>query len=168
MQPRDEATGKLARPTINVTPLIDVLLVLLIIFMVIAPLRPSRFKALIPGPPIDDPHVHPSPRTLIVNVERDSTMRLIRGKELIAEGSLQETSTVLARLAQEFAERRAQQDWRPEMLNHPELSADERIQKTVFIKAPRSIHYGEVASVIDGLKGAGAHPIGLQTDELID
>jgi biopolymer transport protein ExbD len=43
-------------PYINVTPLIDVLLVLLIIFMVISPLRPSRFEAKIPeAPPIDTP-----------------------------------------------------------------------------------------------------------------
>ncbi len=35
-----------ATPYINVTPLIDVLLVLLIIFMVVTPLKPSRFKTL--------------------------------------------------------------------------------------------------------------------------
>ena len=38
-----------ARPSVNVTPLIDILLVLLIIFMVLTPLRPARFKALVPG-----------------------------------------------------------------------------------------------------------------------
>jgi biopolymer transport protein ExbD len=37
-----------ARPNINVTPLIDVLLVMLIIFMVAAPLKPSRFLANVP------------------------------------------------------------------------------------------------------------------------
>jgi len=40
--------GSRAVPYINVTPLIDVLLVLLIIFMVVTPLKPSRFKADIP------------------------------------------------------------------------------------------------------------------------
>ena len=40
----------MTRPTINVTPLIDVLLVLLIIFMVVTPMRPSSFKAAIPRP----------------------------------------------------------------------------------------------------------------------
>ena len=42
----------------------------------------------------------------------------------------------------------------------------QRIEKTVFIKAPRSIPYGEVARVMDGLKGSGADPIGLQLDDL--
>jgi biopolymer transport protein ExbD len=41
-----------------------------------------------------------------------------------------------------------------------------RIQKTVFVKAPRSIAYGDVAKVIDGLKGSGADPVGLQLDDL--
>ena len=41
----------MTRPNINVTPLIDVLLVLLIIFMVVAPLKPSSFKARVPSEP---------------------------------------------------------------------------------------------------------------------
>jgi biopolymer transport protein ExbD len=36
----------------------------------------------------------------------------------------------------------------------------------VFIKAPRAIAYGQVTKVLDGLKGAGAEPIGLQLDDL--
>jgi biopolymer transport protein ExbD len=41
-----------------------------------------------------------------------------------------------------------------------------RIEKTVFIKAPRSIPYGEVVRVLDGIRGAGASPVGLQIDDL--
>jgi biopolymer transport protein ExbD len=52
------------------------------------------------------------------------------------------------------------------MFNRFDLSDDVRIEKTVFIKGPRSLAYGEVAKVIDGLKGAGASPIGLQLDDL--
>nr|MBA2647071.1 biopolymer transporter ExbD [Pyrinomonadaceae bacterium] len=48
-----------------------------------------------------------------------------------------------------------------------ELSADERIEKTVFIKAPQTFKYGDVVKVIDSVKGAGASPVGLQT-ELLD
>ncbi len=42
----------------------------------------------------------------------------------------------------------------------------ERIEKTVFIRAPRSLNYGEVARLIDAVKGTGADPIGLQIDDL--
>jgi biopolymer transport protein ExbD len=44
----EKRSSTTAQPYINVTPLIDVLLVLLIIFMVVTPLKPSRFKADIP------------------------------------------------------------------------------------------------------------------------
>jgi biopolymer transport protein ExbD len=47
-----------------------------------------------------------------------------------------------------------------------DLPENVRIEKTVFIKAPRSIPYGEVTKVIDCLKGAGAQPVGLQLDGL--
>jgi biopolymer transport protein ExbD len=50
-----------------------------------------------------------------------------------------------------------------ETLNKPE---DEKIEKTVFVKAPRALKYGEVVKVIDAIKGAGANPIGLQVDDL--
>jgi biopolymer transport protein ExbD len=52
------------------------------------------------------------------------------------------------------------------MFSRPDVPEDYRIEKTVFIKAPRSISYGEVAKVIDGVKGAGAKPVGLQLDGL--
>ncbi len=40
------------------------------------------------------------------------------------------------------------------------------VEKTVFIKSPRSVRYGDVVSVIDAVKQAGAQPIGLQIDDL--
>ncbi len=54
-----------ATPEINVTPLIDVLLVLIIIFMVITPLKPSRFEAKVPAEPKpEDQQVDPKPNPL--------------------------------------------------------------------------------------------------------
>ena len=42
--PTANASDSQAKPNINVTPLIDVLLVMLIIFMVVSPLKPARFR----------------------------------------------------------------------------------------------------------------------------
>jgi biopolymer transport protein ExbD len=55
-------------PNINVTPLIDVLLVLLIIFMVVAPLKPTAFKARIPNEPGSFADVNPNPKTLVATL----------------------------------------------------------------------------------------------------
>jgi len=46
------------------------------------------------------------------------------------------------------------------------LPEDMRIERTVFIKAPRSMAYADVVRVLDGIKGAGASPVGLQIDDL--
>jgi biopolymer transport protein ExbD len=46
------------------------------------------------------------------------------------------------------------------------IPEDQRIEKTVFVKAPRALHYGDVVKVIDAIKGAGASPVGLQVDDL--
>ena len=62
-------------PFINVTPLIDVLLVVLIIFMVVTPLKPSRFVAKLPAPP-EDRAWPPNPKTLVVTIESDHTLKL--------------------------------------------------------------------------------------------
>jgi biopolymer transport protein ExbD len=62
-----------AVPEINVTPLIDVLLVLIIIFMVITPLKPSRFEAKVPAEPKpDEQQVNPKPNplTLVVAINK--------------------------------------------------------------------------------------------------
>jgi len=47
-----------------------------------------------------------------------------------------------------------------------DVPEQDRIEKTVFIKAPRSMPYGEVIRVMDGLKATGASPVGLQLDAL--
>ena len=155
-----------AAPSINVTPLIDILLVLLIIFMVITPLRPARFKASVPSPPPEDATVLKSELTLVVEVDAGQRLKLIRGDETVAEGTIEDAAAVAARLAAEWRERKRAGQWRLGMELRADVPPDERIERTVFVRAPRSTRYGEVARVIDAVKGAGAQPVGLQTDAL--
>jgi biopolymer transport protein ExbD len=156
------ATAVSNKPFINVTPLIDVLLVMLIIFMVAAPLRPSRFTAKIPSEPYDRV-LPPDPRTLVVTIESDRTLRL---NGLTDMGTVDDSSKLSAALVSLFAQRKLNRSYRAEMLTRVDIPEEYRIEKTVFIKAPRSTPYGHVARVIDGLKGAGAEPVGLQLDDL--
>lgn len=150
-------------PFINVTPLIDVLLVLLIIFMVAVPLNPSRFLAKLPSPPDNRQDLKPNDHTLVVTIEPDRTLKLNSEVDL---GSVDNPSKLTTRLVAVFDQRTRNRAYRPDMINRVDLPDDVRIEKTVFIKAPRSLSYGEVARVMDGLKGTGASPIGLQLDDL--
>ena len=71
--------GSRAVPYINVTPLIDVLLVLLIIFMVVTPLKPSRFKADMPtqkDPNEDLIWLTPDPLTLVISISTHLQLKL--------------------------------------------------------------------------------------------
>ncbi|MBV9211974.1 MAG: biopolymer transporter ExbD [Acidobacteria bacterium] len=150
------AGGDEAVPYINVTPLIDVLLVLLIIFMVVTPLKPSRFEAKIPSEP--DPNqdmsqVKPNPLTLVVTISNDFKLKLNTDEM----GSTGDTGALSQRLAALFEQRKSTGAYRP---------GTQEVEKTVFVKAPRSIKYGEVVKVIDAIKGAGANPVGLQVDDL--
>ena len=164
-RPAHARHGLEVRPAVNVTPLIDILLVLLIIFMVITPLRPARFKAHVPRPPEHD-RAMISPQTLIVSVERDLSLKLLLGKTVVAEGTVGEAGAVAARLASEWSGRKLRREWKAGLAARADLPPDERIERTVFVRAPRSLAYGEVARAIDAVKGAGAEPVGLQTDEL--
>ena len=150
-------------PFINVTPLIDVLLVLLIIFMVAVPLNPSRFMAKLPSPPQDTKDLAPNIHTLVVTIEPDRSLKLNQDTDM---GTLDDMSKLTQRLVSVFDQRTRNRAYRPDMMNRFDLPDDVRIEKTVFIKAPRTLAYGEVARVMDGLKGTGASPIGLQLDDL--
>lgn len=152
------------QPDINVTPLIDVLLVLLIIFMVASPLRPSRFTAKLPSEPRQDlAQLEPDKRTLVVTIERDNTLRL---NALTEMGTVDDPSKLNLKLAALFEERTRNKVYRDDMRNRIDLPDRLRVEKTVFIKAPRNMPYGRIMQVMDGLKGAGAEPIGLQLDDL--
>jgi biopolymer transport protein ExbD len=154
-----------AEPYINVTPLIDVLLVLLIIFMVVTPLKPSRFQADIPtqrDPNEDLSQLKPNPLTLVVSIAPDLSIKLNQD----SLGSVNETTPLSQRLLQVFQQRKEQRAYKVGMETRADLKEDDRIEKTVFVKAPRAAKYGDVVKVIDAIKGAGANPVGLQVDDL--
>lgn len=151
------------KPQINVTPLIDVLLVLLIIFMVISPLKPTDFKAKIPGEPTTEENITPNPDTLVVTLNRDFSLELNKED---ASASAQDSGNLTKKLAAIFQLRLENRNFAPEKEFNNDLSDAQKVQKTVFIKAPRSIDYGSVAKVIDAVKISGADPISLQIDDL--
>ena len=135
------------QPEINVTPLIDVLLVLLIIFMVITPTNPSAFGARLPGEQKPGPPRKPHPLTLVVSYRSDSSILINKEPSF---SKLEDTRDLTARLQAIFREREENLEY----------------ERTVFIKAPTSLNYGSVAILIDAVKAAGADPVSLQIDDL--
>jgi biopolymer transport protein ExbD len=149
--------GEGATPHINVTPLIDVLLVLLIIFMVITPLKPSRFEAKVPAEPKDEEQqtvVKPNPLTLVVAINRETQGITLNNEPY---GDVSDTDKLSNRLRDIFKERENNGVFR---------EGTNEVEKTIFVKAPRSVKYGDVIRVIDAAKMVGASPIGLQIDDL--
>jgi biopolymer transport protein TolR len=131
-------TGR-AVSEINVTPLIDVLLVLLIIFMVIVPVTPKGLNALAPQPPkLNQPE---TPRTIVVEVQSNGN----------SEPSYRINETVVAKsqiesqLAAIFATRQ---------------------EKVMFVKADNSLEFSRIAEVIDMGHQAQVDNIGLITPRI--
>ena len=148
--------GEGAKPNINVTPLIDVLLVLLIIFMVITPVKPSRFEAKVPAEPKNEQQldVKPNPLTLVVAINRETRVLSLNNE---SAGTIDDPSALTGKLSSIFEQRSTNGVFR---------EGTNEVEKTIFIKSPTLAKYGDVVKVIDAAKMAGASPIGLQIDDL--
>ncbi|BDC51135.1 protein TolR [Bryobacterales bacterium F-183] len=124
---------------INVTPLIDVLLVLIIIFMVITPTTPKGLEALAPQPP--PPNQPPPPdnqdRTVVIIIEADKSIKL--NTEDVTEANLGK------RLEDIFKT---------------------RAERVVFVKGDPNLEYQYVAKAIDVAKGVGIDKVGLMTPKV--
>ncbi|HXG66005.1 MAG TPA: biopolymer transporter ExbD [Blastocatellia bacterium] len=132
----------IAPPNINVTPLVDVLLVLLIIFFVIQPRKEAKFESAIPQKPQEqDTTVVPPAGLLMVDVKTGVGM-----EQQVELNSRPYTLVDLGPILKDLL--------------------DQRPDKAVYIKAPKDKLYGDIVQVIDVVKGAGAQPIGLQIDYL--
>ena len=135
-------TDKGAFGSMNVTPLIDVMLTLLVIFMIFSPVTPKGEKAAIPQPPPKNAKPQTNNRSVILQV-----LAAPQGQPPQLE------------LNQEHV---AWQDLNSKLVDIFKA----RAQRVMFVKADNSIPWSDVAQVIDAAHGAGVEHVGLITSKM--
>ena len=125
---------------INITPMIDVLLVLIIIFMVITPLTPKGLETLVPQPtPPNQKQDQSDQRTVVIQVLKDHSMKINQEEVNYTE------QTLGPRLEDIFKT---------------------RAERVVFVKGDPDLEYQYVARAIDIAHGAGIDKVGLMTAKM--
>jgi len=122
---------------INITPYIDILLVLLIIFMVITPVRQMDLDVKVPQTSDNDKSSAVDPNVIVVSIG-ESAKILINNED-----------TNIGQLGPKLQE-----------------IYSKRANKNMFISASAKLPYGDVVRVIDVAKGAGVGDIGLLTEQI--
>ena len=126
-----------ALSNINITPYIDILLVLLIIFMVITPIRQMDLDVKVPQASDSSAPATPDPSVIVVSIS-DTAQIAING-----------TEQTLSRLGDEL-----------------QSIYSKRSNKNMFVSASSKLPYGDVVRIIDIAKGAGVGDIGLVTEDI--
>ena len=128
----------LPRADINVTPFIDILLVLLVIFMTISPNERTGLNAAVPQPPPPGPRTQPQESVIVLSMDRNGVIK-INQDEI-------EPSRLIERLQDIFKSRN---------------------DRPIFVQADTELLFNDVAQLIDAAKGAGVvDRIGLMTEQI--